>query len=457
MRQLGVLLLTIALGACASSITPLPPHGATPAPARGTPVEGAPSRGAGAVVRGTPTTTTPTTTAPNRARTSRDETDQPVRVALATGRGTVKLSAVGGAWSLYDRTGEHLISRARAGDVWTVDQRDGALRASSDFQSSPTFRGPLVARPQDPTTFLVFEGKRYRGELLVLVFDTGLTVINRLSVESYLRGVVPLEIGTDRTQTEIAAVRAQAVAARSYTYTRLSDTRVFDLTATVTDQVYGGADAERPVSDAAVSDTRDQVLMYNGKVINAPYHANSGGCTASPSEVWRTDDQPYLVPVSDRIPGTDRFYCEQSPKFRWTRTFDAAALQALAGKYLRQYARSGSGPIGQIQRVYETGRTASGRVAALVFETDRGRFTVRGNDIRFVLRSPGGDILPSTMFTLQSSSDGAGSVILTLQGTGMGHGVGMDQWGAIARSRAGQDYLTILRTYYPGTTVGHII
>jgi stage II sporulation protein D len=256
----------------------------------------------------------------------------------------------------------------------------------------------------------------------------------------------------------MAAVEAQAVASRSYTYTRLDDSRPFDLTATVLDQVYGGADAERPLSDLAVSETRDQVLMYNGKVINAPYHANSGGCTAAPSEVWRSADEPYLVPVSDRIPGTDRFYCEESPKFRWTRTFDADALRTLTSKYLRQYAHAPSGSLGAVHRVYETGRTASGRVAALVFETDRGSYTVRGNDIRFVLRSPGGDILPSTMFSMQPASDGAGTLTqLVVQGTGMGHGVGMDQWGAIARSRAGQDYLTILRTYYPGTTVGHII
>jgi stage II sporulation protein D len=352
-----------------------------------------------------------------------------------------------------------LLVRSRDGDVWTVEQHDGMLRAVRD-NGSPTasIRGPLVARPMDDHAILSYNGKRYRGELLVLSTDTGMIVVNRLSVESYLRGVVPLEIGTDRTTLEEAAVAAQAVAARSYTYTRMDDRRPYDLTATSIDQVYGGVDAERAVSDAGIAATRDLVLFYQGKVVNAPYHSNSGGTTAAASEVWRTNDEPYLISVSDRIPGSDHFYCEQSPKFRWTRTYDAATLSAVLDRYLRRYSSAPSGSLGPVRSVKETGRTQSGRIAGLIFQTDRGQFTVRGNDVRFVLRTLGGEILPSTMFSAQVVSDGSGYLSqLILSGTGNGHGVGMDQWGAIARARAGQDYYTILRTYYPGTTVGRII
>jgi stage II sporulation protein D len=80
---------------------------------------------------------------------------------------------------------------------------------------------------------------------------------------------------------------------------------------------------------------------------------------------------------------------------------------------------------------------------------------VRGNDVRFVLRPPGGEILNSTYFSVETTSAPDGSIArLTLHGMGYGHGVGMCQSGAIGRARAGQDYRTILRTYYPGTTVG---
>ena len=82
---------------------------------------------------------------------------------------------------------------------------------------------------------------------------------------------------------------------------------------------------------------------------------------------------------------------------------------------------------------------------------------VRGNDVRFVLRTPSGSLLNSTYFTAEATPDANGEIThLVLRGGGYGHGIGMCQFGAIGRARAGQDYKTILTTYYPGTTVGRI-
>jgi stage II sporulation protein D len=378
-----------------------------------------------------------------------------VRVALALGRESVRLSGTG-AINIYDSPSGNLITTLRAGDSCTVTARDGMLVVSAS-QIGPT-RGPLIARAAEAGTFVTFDGHRYRGEVGLAVSGGAMSVINRVAVEDYLRGVVPLEIGTDRTSVESAAVEAQAIAARSYTYTRMDDSRPYDMGATATDQVYGGVDAERPLSDAAVAATHNMVMMYGGKVINAPYHANSGGVTAAASEVWRSADEPYLVSVSDRIPGTDHYYGEDAPRFHWTRTLDADALAALLDRYLPQYSSARRGDVGTLRQITETGRTGSGRVAGLVFVTDHGSFTVRGNDVRFVLRSSGGDILPSTLFTFEQTTDRSGRLVkLVINGSGNGHGVGMDQWGAIARARAGQDALTILRTYYPGTTIGRVI
>jgi stage II sporulation protein D len=387
---------------------------------------------------------------------SRDDNDQTVRIALALSRRSARINATG-AWNVYDGAGNKLLAQLRAGDSFTVEARGEMLVVRGS--AVPSVRGPLIARPAEPGSLVGFDGHRYRGELAISSSGGGVSVINHLGVEDYLRGVVPLEIGTDRTLVESAAVEAQAIAARSFTYTRMDDSRPYDMLATVTDQVYGGADAERPLSDAAISATRNMVMMYAGKVINAPYHSNSGGVTAAASEVWHSGDEPYLVSVSDRIPGTDHYYGEDSPRFRWTRTLDAQALAALLDRYLPQYSSSAQrGRIGTLRKITETGRTQSGRVAGLTFETDRGSYTVRGNDVRFILRSDGGDILPSTLFTFDQTTDRDGRVTqLTIHGSGNGHGVGMDQWGAIARARAGQDVMTILHTYYPGTTIGRVI
>jgi stage II sporulation protein D len=449
-RLIGVLTVIAWMVACASAITPLKPH------ITATPVSTSPAVAEPAVA----SAPVPVTHMKSRTNTAsgHDQTDLAVRVALVMEQQSIRLSA-SGAWSLYDRTGEHPLSRADVGDTWTIEVC-GAMVCGTNNRGDrmPSISGPLVARPLDENSVLSYNGKPYRGEIMVLSTDTGLVVINRLSVESYLRGVVPMEIGVDRTATEEAAVQAQAIAARSFVYTRLDDNRTYDVTATVMDQVYGGVDAERPVSDAAVEATRDMVLMYNGKVVSAPYHSNSGGMTAAASEVWRTRDQPYLIAVSDRIPGTDHYYDEQSPKFRWTRSYDEGTLETVLDKYLRKYADVPRSGVGKVHSVVETGRTQSGRVAGLLFVTDRGRFTVRGNEVRFVLRTLDGDVLPSTLFTLDVSNGDDGMLQqVTLHGTGNGHGVGMDQWGAIARARAGQDCLTILHTYYPGTTVGRMI
>jgi stage II sporulation protein D len=101
--------------------------------------------------------------------------------------------------------------------------------------------------------------------------------------------------------------------------------------------------------------------------------------------------------------------------------------------------------------------TPSGRVAWVTVATDRATYRVRGNDIRFVFRLPRGEILKSTYFLIDDEPMRDGQLAsLTLRGRGNGHGVGMCQWGAIGRARAGQDFQTILGTYYPGTTLAHV-
>lgn len=378
-----------------------------------------------------------------------------VRIALATSATRVTLSATG-AWRLLDSGGASTLVRAEGGELWTVEQGDGLMRAVGDdgtvTASRPT---PFVARAAARGSVLTVNGARYRGEVWILPNDNGgLTVVNRLYLEDYLRGVVPMEIG-HRAPSEEAAVAAQAVAARSYAYTHLAGrAQSYDMRSTVADQVYGGANAETPLGNAAVAETRGLVLTYHGVVVNAPYHSTCGGRTAAASEVWRTGDEPYLVSVSDRIPGTDRYYCDIAPRFRWQRTFTRATLRALLDRYLKDYAVVSSRGPGAPRRVTVDSRTPSGRVRALSITTDRGRYTLRMNDIRFVLRSSDGEILNSTAFSVEDERDRHGTLTaVVVRGSGYGHGVGMCQWGAIGRARAGQDFRTILRTYYPGTTV----
>jgi stage II sporulation protein D len=113
-----------------------------------------------------------------------------------------------------------------------------------------------------------------------------------------------------------------------------------------------------------------------------------------------------------------------------------------------------SGAIGTVRGVEVERRTESGRVESLAIVTDRGRHVLRGNNIRYVLRAPNGEILNSTYFSVESTAGADGRLSrLMITGTGYGHGVGMCQWGAIGRARSGHDFRAILRAYYPGTTI----
>jgi len=400
-----------------------------------------------------------------------DQSDNPVRIALATSARQAKIGAAG-SWVIYNHNTADLVTRGTSDEVVTIEMRGRRLVAiRANGSASSGYTGPFIIRSRTPDAFIRYEGKRYRGEIVISSTDNGLLVINRLGVESYLRGVVPIEIGK-RQPGEEAAVEAQAVAARSYAYSHMADAgnRGFDMYGSVQDQDYGGVDAENPMSDAAVANTRNMVLRYGGRVISAPYHSTCGGSTAAVSEVWwRQSDQPYLRPVSDRIPGTDSYYCDQSGRFRWTATFEGDQLKSLLEKYLGSVTPASEPPVsasaaashplslGRITGFMVEGRTQSDRVRAVSIQTDRGSYVVRGNDVRFVLRTPTGGLLNSTYFTAEATPDASGQISrLVLKGGGYGHGIGMCQFGAMGRARAGQDYKTILTTYYPGTTVGRI-
>ena len=391
------------------------------------------------------------------ARASRiSASDRTLRVGLLVAS-SPRISATT-EWSLYDASSGRVLEHGRSGQVWRVERSGTRLRAQPTSGTASGWTAELIARP-DGDGFVSINGKRYRGELLLLAGDTGVDVVNRVRMDDYLRGVVPLEIGT-REPRDAAAIEAQAVTARSYAYVHLggtSPTRPYDVTASVRDQLYGGVDAENAVANAAVDATRGLVLQYGGRVVNAPYHSTCGGSTAGAEEIWRTNGEPYLQPVSDRIPGTDRFYCDIAPRFRWTRTLDGATLREALVKYLGTFTAVPGPYPGTPRDIAVDTRTASGRVGTLKIATDRGNYVLRGNDIRYVLRPAGGEILNSTNFTVETTTAPDGSLArVILRGTGYGHGVGMCQWGAIGRARAGQDFRTILRTYYPGTTVGQL-
>jgi len=144
---------------------------------------------------------------------------------------------------------------------------------------------------------LTFDGRAYHGTLLVRSDGRHVSVVNALTLDTYLRGVVPSE---SPSHWPLAALEAQAVAARSYALYELRPNAFYDLVPTTADQVYGGIAAETPRSDNAVYATLGQVLTYAGQVARTYYSSSSGGRTEAVEDAWPgTAPIPYLRSVPD--------------------------------------------------------------------------------------------------------------------------------------------------------------
>lgn len=365
-----------------------------------------------------------------------------VRVGVAVDAPSIQL-ATDGRVSMADAGGRVVLDRGAG--PWTVTRSGSRLEATGGG-STIQVDGTLVVRPVQGR--IRVNGTVYRGAVMLRPAASGVTAVNLLDLEAYLRGVVPLEIGTGRPPEEMEAVKAQAVAARTYAIRQLGrrDGLGFDYYGSVLDQAYGGVDVEDPVASRAVEETRGEILTYGGEPIEAFYHSTCGGETAALEEVWGGAPRPYLRSVSDARPGGG-WYCEDSSRFRWTEEWDETELLEALTVGLRG---RGLGPITEVRSIRVGDRTPSGRAETLVIVTDAGEARVRGDSIRRVLRPEPGRLLNSTAIELETRG-GDHVTGLTVHGAGWGHGIGMCQNGALGRARDGASYRRILSTYYPGT------
>lgn len=371
-----------------------------------------------------------------------------VRIGLQVGATSV---TIGGAAALTVTQPDGTpVVRIAPGEAWRVVIAGQALQlvSPSGRSTAPTEAVSIVPEDQNDA---VRTGRRdYRGTLDILRDRTGLSVINRVGLEAYLGGVVGGEMGR-RDSSEMEALRAQAVVSRTYALRNMGRWRAegFDFQATVADQVYGGVQGENPLAMQAVRETRGQVITAGGAPIDAFFFSTCGGHTADGTEAFRGAERPYLRSIAD-VDASGVAYCSISPRFHWRDEWSGDALRSVLNRTLRQTGLA-SADVGRIRDLAADGRTASGRVARLAITTSSGTISVDGPRIRRVLETTNGEILRSNVFELTASRDGGSVSRLLVNGMGAGHGVGMCQWGAVGRARAGQRYTEILTAYFQGT------
>jgi stage II sporulation protein D len=165
--------------------------------------------------------------------------------------------------------------------------------------SSVVYPGRWLSAAPTQGSSLRVQGKRWRGRILIYLNDRGtLNLINELPVEEYLRGVVPSEMGPEQ-YNQLEALKAQAVAARTYTLRNLGEfsREGYDICATPRCQVYGGMSVEHGLSDRAVAETAGQVVLYKGELADTLYSSTCGGHTEDVGVIFPLKQEPYLKGV----------------------------------------------------------------------------------------------------------------------------------------------------------------
>jgi SpoIID/LytB domain protein len=309
------------------------------------------------------------------------------------------------------------------------------------------------------------------------------TLVNEVPIETYLRGVVPHEIGLAAPPTTI---EAQAILARTYVLRNLRRFEIddYELCADTQCQVYWGLSGADPISDRAIDNTRGLVLTYNNELVDALYSSTTGGVTAAFTDVWNGIDRPYLRSVVDSVQNSwdlDTYRLDNEANFRrfislesgfneddWAlfRWREENSLTEIA-EDVREYLQSKQHPLAtfsQIQGLEVLERSLSGRVQRLRVTTDIGSIDLEKDEVLRALWGPN-----STMFYLEplyqtaATSDNTNAESTAAEtrqlrgyafvGGGFGHGVGMSQTGAYNLGDLGWTSDRILGFYYPGTQV----
>ncbi|MBH8571542.1 SpoIID/LytB domain-containing protein [Nostocaceae cyanobacterium CENA369] len=332
---------------------------------------------------------------------------------------------------------ERNVNQVKVGSSTTALIKDstgrtlGQLPGMSAFYAQPIPGGVALDKWQsglfwiEPTGkgFVYIGDRWFRGRILVVPTEKGLTAVNWVDDQEYLYSVIGGEMDASWPQE---ALKAQAIAARTYALYEREKQRnnpVYDLGDSPDRwQIYKGVSSESPATYAAVDSTAGQVLTYKNQIILSVFHACSGGHTENVEDVWGSKE-PYLRAVQD--------YDQNISECNWVKTFSPAEISArISG-------------VGNVKDMIPESYSPFRSVKVLKIVGDRGTKVLQGEEVRTALK------LKSTRFSVSKGADGS----FVLQGLGFGHALGMSQWGAYNLAKQGANHLQILGHYYQGVAL----
>ncbi len=333
----------------------------------------------------------------------------------------------------------------------------------------------------------------YEGTIEIRILEDGMHIINEVSLETYLYSVVASEMPTGSNPE---ALKAMAICARGYAYTKMKDGSFDTYNADLDDsslcQVYNNV-APTPESMKAVKDTYGLVPIYDGALIVPLYFSTSCGMTCTNDEIWGGSAYSYLtsnvetvnkenIDLSDeenfiqfiKDSGGYDIIDKDMPYYRWEVSFSKEEISeainsmlekrlSVAPEFIKTVDEDGElhstdiSDIGQIRSIQVIERTKSGVVSILEIEGTLATIQVSGQtNIRNIITPVNQEIirqdgnvvtgwtsLPSPFYYIEQSGDE-----FTIHGGGFGHGVGMSQSGAQILAEQGYNYKYILRHYY---------
>ena len=216
-----------------------------------------------------------------------------IKIGLQTGVDRIGVGS-SNATSLIDANTNKTVVKLDAMKGYEIVPYKNTMAIRLDGKFYQIYSDNVVLKPAEGG-FISVKNRWYRGYLIIQNKNKKLTVINEVNLEDYIKGVVPSEMPSG---WELEALKAQAIAARSYALANLGKRASlgYDLKDTPEDQAYGGASAETAKTNRAVDDTNGLVLTYNYKVVSAFYSASAGGQTVTAKEAWG-NDVPYIRSV----------------------------------------------------------------------------------------------------------------------------------------------------------------
>ena len=349
-----------------------------------------------------------------------------VEVALAVNAPQVSVSAEG-VFELLNRNGSDTFLRGSGLHEADVVPKEEGIAVNGKIY--PTDQ--LVLRVSHG---LIQVGKRqYRDQIrIVKNSDQSLTVVNRVDLEAYLKGVLPLEV---HPRWPAEALKAHAVISRTFALFKSIEkqNQEFSVRDTVDSQVYGGALFHHEATDHAIDATRGEILTFQGNIFPAYFHANCGGRTTKPERIWPVHPNEVFKSIS--CP-----FCKDTKHWKWSFEMPLSEIEAVMQK--KGY------PAKNLKRVSFSGRDDSGRISQVTLDYKRSSVTISGVDFRAYL---GHDKLKSLKAWVKVKKNS-----VHFRGFGWGHGIGFCQWGAKGQAEAGASYRGILKFYFPDAEIKRI-